>query len=275
VATAVASGLGAGSVAAFSIAFSVFQIPLGLIGIPMGIVAMPTLAAHLARGEEDRYVDLLTRALRLLLWAVAPLTVLGIVLRQEVAALLFQYGRIDAAAVALVAAPLGVLLLGLAPESAVNVLARAFYAARNTLIPVLAALVAVAVNCLLMVALGSLIGLPGMSLAIVVGSWIEFVLLVVVLRGRVRGFAVGGLVRVGLAALAAALAAGAVGWVVLDILAGLVGPDPGAGGYLLELVAVAIAGGIVFLLLSAALRIPELPTMIRLMRDAIRRPARP
>ena len=275
VATAVASGLGAGSVAAFSIAFSVFQIPLGVLGIPMGIVAMPTLAAHLARGEDDRYVDLLTRALRLLLWAVAPLTVLGIVLRQEVAALLFQYGQIDMAAVALVAAPLGVLLLGLASESAVNVLARAFYAARNTLIPVLAALVAVAVNCVLMVALGTALGLPGMSLAIVIGSWIEFVLLLAVLRGRVRGFAVGGIARVGLAAFAAALVGGAAGWAVLAVLGGVIGPAPTAAGYLLELIAVSASGGALFLAISAALRIPELPTMIRLMRDAVRRPAHP
>ena len=275
VATAVASGLGAGAVAAFSIAFSVFQIPLGVIGIPMGIVAMPTLAAHLARGEVERYVDLLMRAIRLLLWAVVPLTLLGIVVRQEAAAVLFQYGRIDAAAVALVAAPLGVLLLGLASESAVNVLARAFYAARNTLIPVLAALVAVAVNCVLMVLLGSLSGLPGMSLAIVVGSWIELVLLLAILRRRVRGFAVGGLARVGLAALAAGVVAAAAGWAVLAALAGVVGPAPTAGGYLVELLAATVAGGLVYLVASAALRIPELPTMIRLMRDAVRRPARP
>jgi putative peptidoglycan lipid II flippase len=275
VATAVASGMGAGAVAAFSIAFSVFQIPLGVIGIPMGIVTMPTLAAHLARGEEGRYADLLTRALRLLLWAVAPLTVLGIVLRQEVAALLFQYGRIDTAAVALVAAPLGVLLLGLASESAVNVLARAFYAARNTLIPVLAALVAVGVNCVLMIALGALFGLPGMGLAIAIGSWIECVLLLAVLRSRVRGFAVGGLLRVGLRALGAALAGGLVGWLVLRALGEALGPDPGAAGYLLELVVVSAAGGAVFLAASAALRIPELGAMIQLMRDALRRPASP
>jgi putative peptidoglycan lipid II flippase len=272
VATAVASGLGAGAVAAFSIAFSVFQIPLGVIGIPMGIVTMPTLAAHLARGEEGRYVDLLTRSLRLLLWAVAPLTVLGIILRQEVAALLFQYGRIDATAVALVAAPLGVLLLGLASESAVNVLARAFYAARNTLIPVLAALLAVAINCVLMLALGGPFGLAGMSLAIVVGSWVEFAVLLAILKRRTRGFVIGGIIRVGLAALAAALVAGIAGWAVLAVLGEAIGPAPGVGGYLVELVSVAAVGGVVFLLVSAALRIPELPTMIRLMRDAVRRP---
>lgn len=275
VATAVASGLGAGAVAAFSIAFSVFQIPLGVIGIPMGIVAMPTLAAHLARGETHRYVDLLTRALRLLLWAVVPLTLLGIIVRQEVAALLFQYGRIDTAAIALVAGPFGVLLLGLASESAVNVLARAFYAARNTLIPVLAALVAVAVNCVLMVVLGSAFGLPGMSLAIVVGSWIEFVLLLAILHRRVPGFALGGFGRVGIAALAAGLVAAAAGLAVLAALGRVVGPDPGAGGYLLELVAVAVTGSLIYLGASAALRIPELPTIIRLMRDAVHRPAGP
>ena len=275
VATMVASGLGAGAVAAFSIAFSVFQIPLGVIGIPMGIAAMPTLSAHLARGEVERYVNLLTRSLRLLLWAVVPLTVLGIVVRQEAAGLLFQYGRIDAAAVALVAAPLGVLLLGLASESAVNVIARAFYAARNTLIPVAAAMVAVTVNCGLMVVLGPPFGLPGMSLGIVAGSWLEVALLVAILRRRVPGFAVAGLVRVGAGSVGAGLAAGAASWLALTALGGGIGPAPTAIGYLAALVAVAVVGGLVYLGASAALRIPELATMIRLMSDAVRRPTRP
>jgi len=108
-----------------------------------------------------------------------------------------------------------------------------------------------------------------------VGSWIELVLLLAILRRRVRGFAVGGLARVGLAALAAGVVAAAAGWAVLAALAGVVGPAPTAGGYLVELLAATVAGGLVYLVASAALRIPELPTMIRLMRDAVRRPARP
>ena len=212
VATSLASNLGAGAVSAFSIAFSVFQIPIGVIGIPIGVVMLPSMSRDLARGDVASYVSLVGRALRLILWVMLPLAALTIVLRSEIVTLLFGYGRFDEHGVALTAAVLMCLSFALASESLIAILARAFYASRDTLTPVSAAVLAVALNVSLAVVLVGPLGLAGVGVAIAVGSWVEVCLLLVVLTRRVGGFEVGELARSGVVALGGAIVAGAVAW---------------------------------------------------------------
>ena len=77
VATSLASGLDPGSVTAFTLAFTVFSIPLSVIGVPLGIVALPTLSRDLARGAIDEFVELVTRALRMIAFVIGPIVALG------------------------------------------------------------------------------------------------------------------------------------------------------------------------------------------------------
>ena len=53
VVTALASLLGDGAVSDFNFAFALLQIPLGIIGVPLGIVVLPTLSRDAAVGRED------------------------------------------------------------------------------------------------------------------------------------------------------------------------------------------------------------------------------
>ena len=84
--------------------------------LALGVVVFPALSRELARGEHGAYTALLVRSLRLILFAMLPLTGLGIVLRGEIVTLLFGYGRFDAAAIELTAGTLLVFLLGLAGQ---------------------------------------------------------------------------------------------------------------------------------------------------------------
>ena len=106
VATSLATGLDLGSVTAFTLAFTVFSIPLSVIGVPLGIVALPTLSRDLARGAIDEFVELVTRALRMIAFVIGPIVALGIVLREPAATILFNHGRFSEDGVRLVAATL-------------------------------------------------------------------------------------------------------------------------------------------------------------------------
>ena len=44
VVTSLATTLGVGAVTAFTVAFTLLQIPIGVIGVPLGVVLMPTLS---------------------------------------------------------------------------------------------------------------------------------------------------------------------------------------------------------------------------------------
>ena len=271
--TSLASLLAVGSITAYTIAFTVVQIPIGVIGVPLGIVTLPAMSTALARGSIRQYTNLLVKSLRLILFVMLPATAFGIVLRRQIITLLFDYGKFDAYAVDLTADALFFFLLGLASESLIVILARAFYAGRDTLTPVVAAVIAVIVNVTVGIATVGTLGLPGLALGLAVGSWIETAILVAILWRRVPGFGVRSLadaaVRSGLCAVGCGLAILGVSRAVEAAL----GYDLGKPALAVQVALAGTAGAIVFLGLARLLRIPELPTILGLMRDALRRQA--
>ena len=217
------------------------------------------MSTELARGSVRQYTNLLVKSLRLILFVMLPATAFGIVLRRQIITLLFDYGKFDAYAVDLTADALFFFLLGLASESLLVILARAFYAGRDTLTPVVAAVIAVIVNVTIGVATVGTLGLPGLALGLAVGSWIETTILVVILWRRVPGFDVRSLadagVRSGICAIAAGLA-------MLGASRGVeaaLGFDLGKPALAVQVAIAGSVGALVFLGLARLLRIPELP----------------
>src|SRR5204863_4283860 len=124
----IASTLGTGAISVFYIAFTLLQIPIGVIGVPLGIVVLPSLSREAAVGRHEEFAALMSRAIRLILFVMLPITGISIVLRHEIVGVLFGYSRFDAAALALTAATLLAFLTGLTAHALIAILARAFYA---------------------------------------------------------------------------------------------------------------------------------------------------
>ena len=278
VVTSLATTLGVGAVTAFTIAFTLLQIPMGVIGVPLGVVLFPSMSREAATGNVEQVVWLLTRALRLLAFVMLPVAALFAVLRVETVAILFR--SFDAAAVALTASALLALLVGLIAHAFIALLARAFYAQQDTVTPVLAAVAAVVINTTLAIALVGPLGLPGISLAIAIAAWVEATALLLILRSRLRPMPLRALAAVGVrTVLATAIAAAAA-----LVAHGLIGPSlapvptaPGLGtiaGLAATMVGVAGVFGAVFVVAAVALRIEELRSIVEIMIDAIRRPRR-
>lgn len=274
VVTALASLLGAGAVSDFNYAFALLQIPLGIIGVPLGIVVLPSLSREAAVGREDAFASLLTRALRLLVYVMVPISILTAVVRRPVVEILFGGGKIPQADLDLVAATLGAFIIGLTAHALIAVLARGFYARQDTVTPVAAAIGAVAVNCTLAAILVGPLGLPGIAVAIAIAAWLEAAVLIAILHHRLPHFELHGLGRVAVEAVVGGVVAGAVGQVVLDGVVGTLGPGPGRLLSLVEVAIVSLAFGAVYAAVSLALRIPELPSIVGVMADVLRRPAR-
>jgi putative peptidoglycan lipid II flippase len=271
VATALLSGQPPGSLTAFTFGFTLFQIPFGVIGVPIGIVALPSLSRDLARGDVDSYLTLLTRSMRLILFVMLPIVGLTMVLRTEVVTLVFDWGRFSAAGVAATAVALLLLILALPSESLTAILARAFYASRDTATPVVAAVVAVAINTsFAILAIGSL-GLAAVAIGIVLGSWVEVAFLVVVLRGRRPAFAAGSVAAAAPPMIVAAAAAAAVAALVLGASQAVLGVGLSKVAVLVQLVAATGAGGLAYLGVSRLFRVPEVGTLFDLAVAAVRR----
>jgi putative peptidoglycan lipid II flippase len=274
VVTSLATLVGVGAVTDFNLSFVLLQIPLGIIGVPLGIVLLPTLSRDAAVGRETAFADLLTRALRLLIYVMVPIAVLGAVARRPIVELVFGFGKITAPNLEVIAGTLSVFLIGLTAHSMIAVIARAFYARQDTVTPVAAAVGAVVVNCTLAALLVGPLGLPGIALAIAIAAWGEALVLLAILRGRLVHFRLTGIGRVGVESIVGSAIAGLAAWWLLDRLAVVLGAEPGRLVLLVELAIVSVAFGAVYALVSLALRIPELPSIVGVMVDVFRRPER-
>jgi putative peptidoglycan lipid II flippase len=132
----------------------------------------------------------------------------------------------------------------------------------------------VAVNCTLAALLVGPLGLPGIALAIAIAAWGEALVLLAILRGRLVHFQLTGMARVGVESIVGSAIAGLAAWWLLERLGDALGRDPGRLVLVVELAVVSAAFGAVYALVSVALRIPELPSIVGVMVDVFRRPER-
>jgi putative peptidoglycan lipid II flippase len=235
----------------------------------LGVVVFPSLSREMAAGRPAEYVALLTRALRLLLYVMLPAAGLMAILRRQIVTVLFP--AFDAALVELTANTLLFFLIGLGAHALIAVLARAFYARQDTRTPVLAAILAVAINTTLAVILVGPLGLAGIALAIAIAAWVEALVLLWLMARHVPLMGLADVGRVGLEGALGTLIAGAVGLLVLYTIDGFIGPAPGILALLAQGVVVTAAFAAVYLVVSLVLRIPELPSIVAIMTDLVRR----
>jgi putative peptidoglycan lipid II flippase len=267
--TSLASTLGAGAITAYNVAFTLLQIPIGVIGVPLGTVVFPSLSREVALGNETEYVSLLTRALRLLIYTMVPIAGLLAILRVPIVQVLFP--AFDPKAVEATSSTLLFFVVGLAAHALIAILARAFYARQDTRTPVAAAILAVIINSSLAFAFVGPLGLPGLALAIAIAAWVEAIVLVWLLKRRLAGLDVVALIRVGAEAALGTAVAAAVALFAMSSIEATIGRTPGRLALTAEGIAVAAIFALAYLGVSLALRIPELPTIVGVMVDLVRR----
>ncbi|MBL8058397.1 MAG: murein biosynthesis integral membrane protein MurJ [Anaerolineales bacterium] len=244
-----------GGASALDYAWRIFTMPQVIIAQGIAIAALPAFSAMAARGEINAMRTSLADTLRLVLFLTLPATVGLLLLGQPVTALFFQRGSFDAASTALVAWPLACYTLGLVSHSVVEIVARAYYALKDTWTPVWVGAAAMGLNILLNFALAdgfTRLGWPahaGLALANTLATTGEMVVLAWLMRRRLDGLA---LTRIWPGLWRAALAAAGMG-------AGLLvwsSQTAGASPWLAGLGGVAAGAGL-FWLSAYALRSPE------------------
>ena len=285
----IASRLGVGSVSALDWGWRLMQIPQTLIGTAMGIVIFPTLAALSEVRDLDGKRDAMSGALRFVLVASIPSAVGMIVLGRTLISLL-ERGAFDAAASALVYNTLSMFTLGLIVHSALEVIARSFYADKDTLTPLYAALGGAAINFVLAILLSDVATVDasafinsiaraypflgaqpatgrvgGLALANSLGVMFEVLVLLVILRRRWRGIREGTLASSLMKSLLASLVMAAA-IVILDML----WQAPLSGSGLALTIARALAQGLVGLLVfigvAALIKMRELSELLNMLR---------
>lgn len=255
--TALASGMASGSLTALTFGFNLMFVVLGVLGQSVGTAIFPTLSYLGAKEDYEGYRATLTGALRGVLFTSLPATVGLILLAPPLVAIIYQRGAWTAEDTTATAWALGFFALGLAAFALQEVLARAFYALRDTTTPVIVGVVGMVLNVALSLTLirvvqGAQPGqgpFGGLALANALATIIESAALWLLLRRRTGGLNEREVLGMVGRTLAAALVMGAA---VYALSAALVGASP------LAILAICTVAGIaVFEAAALALRLPE------------------
>jgi putative peptidoglycan lipid II flippase len=167
-------------------AFQLTMLPLGVFSIAISAAVFPALTRYASLGQHVRMREILEQAIRWIAFLTLPTVIVMIVLRRPIVQLLFQYGEFGAAAREATALAFLFYSLGLFGHAMVQILARAYYALKDTKTPVAMTLVAIAVNVGLAFALAPRMGINGLALANSISTLAEASLLLVVFAPRAR-----------------------------------------------------------------------------------------
>jgi putative peptidoglycan lipid II flippase len=227
------------------------QLPETIIGTAFGLVAFPTLAGLAAQGDRDGLRRTLGESLRMVLALAVPAAAGLILLGRPLLALLYQRGEFDEAATAAVYATLRMYALGLTGHVCLELAARAYFAQKDTVTPLLLAIGSAVLNIALALVLMQSLGAPGLALANSVAVTLEVLALLWFLRPRLGGVegreTAGQLVRVLGASLV--MAGGIMGALAAGQSVGLDG--------LMLLAAAGAAGALTYLAAAWVLRVRE------------------
>jgi putative peptidoglycan lipid II flippase len=155
---------GVGAISALAIGWMIMQVPETLIGTAIGTALLPTISEQASRRDWDSFRLTVERAVRVLVAVCLPVAaILAAVLHPLVRAI---FG-LDESGSSLVTWTVRVYLLALTGESVLEVAARAFYARKDAVRP----LVASFLNSILFIGGGAVIllrrpewGAPGIAL---------------------------------------------------------------------------------------------------------------
>lgn len=186
VSTILASYLAEGSITYLYYSMRLIQFPIGMFGVAMGMAVLPALSEHAVKGDYDRLREDFSFAIRLLFFITIPAMVGLIALREPIVNILFQRGEFDYAATVGTAQALLFYSIGIWSVIGVRMVTVSFYSMQDTKTPVKVAVVALAANVLLSVVLMQPLKHSGLALANSVASVINFLLLFMFLRKKLK-----------------------------------------------------------------------------------------
>lgn len=185
---AFASSAGEGRVSGLNYAWQLMMLPHGVLALSISTVLFPTMAQQFELGQIQQMKATLLRALKPLLFLIIPASIGLYEFGYSIFQTIFQTGSFTSESTRLAAEPLALLAAGLVFYGLVEVLARTFYAMKDTRTPVIAGIVIIVINIAISAALVDRLGHVGLAMALSISTMIEAIILLAVLRVRIGGF---------------------------------------------------------------------------------------
>lgn len=251
---------------AMNLATVLIQFPVGLVAAALSFAVLPTLSEHARNGDMERFKQTLLLGFRVGLLLMIPAAVGLIVLRYPIIYLLFHHHNFTPQDVDRTALALQNYAYQLPFVALDQLLIAAFYARKNTLIPVIVGVVSISGYLVVALPFYQTIGMPALAFANTVQNSLHAVILLVLLRMAIGTIRIRETIPTVLKLILAAAIMAVVAWGLQVLLAPihLFSLPTLLGSFLTVIVAGGIAaavytGGVLFL------RVEE----VGLVKDAI------
>ncbi|OGY85414.1 MAG: murein biosynthesis integral membrane protein MurJ [Candidatus Kerfeldbacteria bacterium RIFCSPHIGHO2_12_FULL_48_17] len=179
--TSIASGLAAGSITIISFARNFMSVPVSLFGIAFATAVFPLLSDAALTGKSADFLSQLRNSLKKILLFTVPSAAFLVIFGYYVVKILLGSGAFDDNDVRLTAGVLSIFALSIPLESISHLLARAFYALQNTLLPVIFSLASLVVAIGAAALLAPRFGITMVAWAFLLGSLTKLLLLAIFL----------------------------------------------------------------------------------------------
>ena len=185
-----ASLISTSSLVYFNFAQHLQILPVGLFGAAIAQAALPTLSEEGGKKDLTIFKKTFLLCLHQILFLVLPFSVLLIILRIPIVRLVFGAARFDWKATVLTGQILAFFSISLFAQSAVHLLARAFYALYDSKTPVIIGAVSILINVFGSVYFILVLHLPvwGLGLSTSIANIFNAFLLLIYLNKKVAGF---------------------------------------------------------------------------------------
>jgi putative peptidoglycan lipid II flippase len=250
--------------AAIDKAFRIYMLPQGMFSVAVATVVFPTLSRFAARRAYDDLRATMANGMRQIVLLLLPAAAAILVLSEPMVRLVYERGEFGPSQTQLVATALFWFAFSLPFNGLFLLLTRTFFSLQRPWVPT-----AISAGNLLITAFGALalygpFGVGGIVAATAIATAASVAAQCVVLRDALGGIELGRLLSSSVRIAAASALLAAVAFAVWSLLDDALGRSIGA--QIVEMAAALGAGLAVYIGALAALRVPELEQIARLVR---------
>jgi murein biosynthesis integral membrane protein MurJ len=258
--------------AAYSNAYTLFQLPYAIVGISVITALLPRMSAHAAERKYRLVAADFSTATRLAATIVVPAALILAVLGTPLAEGIFGYGSTSVSSARYLGEIFAVFSLGLLPYMTFQLLLRVFYAMHDSRTPALVGCVTmvlnIATNLIALAVLPPQHVVAGLGAGFGVSNLVGTLVAWQVLRRRIGGLD-GRVIGRGLVRMHAAAIPGAIFAIAVSVMLGAVIP----GGRIAALATVALGGAgamLLYVMFAKAFGVTELNDLTTTVRARLR-----
>ncbi len=175
--TSIGSTISVGAIAALNFANNIQTVPVVILGNSFATAVFPVLAKKISEGDNEGFSFYLNRAIRAIGFLMIPSSMVMILLRAQIVRLIIGTGKVDWDDTKMTALALGFFAVSLISQGLIPLLARAFFALKNTRLPMYSTIISVIVSIIFAYPLASNYSIVGLALAFSIGSFVQMFIL--------------------------------------------------------------------------------------------------